>query len=165
MNSIELIRENLQRSETIVLSRIEEMRDDCLTPPSPQAGCHTLWILGHLAYIEHLVIDQFMLGRENPLQHWEQVFDGAEVSTDHSLFTPFDQTLAECRAARSSTLALLDSYEESGLDQISVDAPKGTDNLFGTHRRCFQYCADHWFMHRGQLADARCAAGQARMWY
>jgi hypothetical protein len=28
-----------------------------------------------------------------------------------------------------------------------------------------QYTSDHWFMHRGQLADARRAAGLHRMWF
>jgi hypothetical protein len=36
--------------------------------------------------------------------------------------------------------------------------------LFGTYRRCLQYAADHWYMHRGQLADARRTAGLERMW-
>ena len=31
-----------------------------------------------------------------------------------------------------------------------------------TYRLCLQYVADHWYMHRGHLADARRAAGLAR---
>jgi len=41
---------------------------------------------------------------------------------------------------------------------------KGYEDTFGTYRLCLQYVADHWYMHRGQLADARRAAGLARMW-
>lgn len=52
MLSIDLIRDNLRRSEEIVLARIEDMRDHCMVLPTPRGGCHTLWILGHLAYIE-----------------------------------------------------------------------------------------------------------------
>ena len=39
-----------------------------------------------------------------------------------------------------------------------------TEEAFGTYRLCLQYVADHWYMHRGQLADARRAAGLERMW-
>lgn len=165
MDSIQLIRENLMRSEKIVLSRIEDMRDHCMTQPSPTGGCHTLWILGHLAYIEGLLIHKFMLGEPNPLAEWKDMFDADEVSQDISHFVSFDRVLLECRTIRASTLSRLESLDEHDLDRKSIDAPKGTEELFGTYRHCFQYSADHWLMHRGQLADARCTAGLGVMWY
>ena len=165
MDSIHLIRENLQRSEAIVLSRIEDMRDHCLTPPSSGGGCHTLWVLGHLAYIEGLVIRNIMLGDANPLGDWKDMFDGAGVSSHIDHLVPFDRAVSECRSIRASTLSLLESFDEQDLDQISAATPSDADELLGTYRRCFQYSADHWLMHRGQLADARCAAGLERMWY
>ena len=165
MQSIHLIRENLQRSEDIVLARIEDMREHCVVFPTPTGGCHTLWVLGHLAYIEALLIRKFMLGEANPLADWEEMFDGYEVSGDIEHFVPFDRALAECRATRASTVALLDSLDEDDLDQPSANVPDVVDELFGTYRKCFQYASDHWFMHRGQLADARRAAGLERMWY
>lgn len=165
MHSIQLVRENLKRSENTVLSRIEEMRDHCTVSPTRRGGCHTLWVLGHLAYIEALVIRKFMLGESNPMSHWEQVFDAAEVSGNIEDLVTFDCALAGCRGSRASTIQLLDSLDEVDLDQMSVEAPSGLDDIFGTFRRCFQYAADHWLMHRGQLADARLSAGLGRMWY
>jgi hypothetical protein len=165
MQTIHFIRENLKRSEDIVLSRIEEMRDHCTVAPTPRGGCHTLWVLGHLAYIEAVVIRAFMLGGPNPLADWEEMFDGEDVSSDIDDFVPFDEALAACRATRASTIGLLDSLEEQDLDQMSANIPGVVEGLFGTYRKCFQYSADHWFMHRGQLADARRAAGLERMWY
>jgi len=50
------------------------------------------------------------------------------------------------------------------LDTPSATVPQGFEDTFGTYRLCLQYAADHWYMHRGQLADARRAAGVARMW-
>lgn len=165
MQSIDLIRENLRRSEEIVLAGIQDMRDHCMVFPTPRGGCHTLWILGHLAYIETLVVRDFMLGDQNPLAHWEDLFDGAEVSGDADRFPPFDEVLLECREVRASTASLLHSLTEDDLDQVSAHVPEGMEQLFGTYRRCLQYAADHWFMHRGQLADARRAAGLDRMWF
>jgi uncharacterized damage-inducible protein DinB len=165
MQSIDLIRENLRRSEEIVLARIEDMRTHAVVFPTPRGGCHTLWVLGHLAYIESLVIREIMLGEENPLGPWAELFDGADVSGRAELFPSFDEVLAECRRVRAATGSLLDSFTEDDLDRESARVPGGVEHLFGTYRRCVQYAADHWFMHRGQLADARRAAGLERMWY
>jgi len=165
MLSIDLIRENLKRSEDIVLARVEDMREHCMVCATPRGGSHTLWILGHLAYIESLVIRVFMIGESNPLADWEEAFDGADISGDAEIFPPFDRVLDSCRSARASTISLLHSYSEDDLDKVGENVPNGAEGLFGTYRRCFQYSADHWFMHRGQLADARRAAGLERMWY
>ena len=124
-----------------------------------------LWVLGHLAYIEALIIRNFMLGGPSPLAHWEGMFDGADVSDHIDDFVPFDAALTECRTTRASTMELLNSLEENDLDQMSANVPGKAGGLLGTYRKCFQYSADHWFMHRGQLADARQAAGLELMWY
>ena len=164
MNSIDLIRDNLTKSRDRVLTRVEDMREHCVVFPTPKGGGHTLWVLGHLAYIEALVVRRIMLGEPNPLAEWEEIFDGADVSGDVDLYPPFDQVLARCRAERESTLTLLDSLSEDGLDQASAKVPAGFEDTFGTYRLCLQYAADHWYMHRGTLADARRAAGMERMW-
>jgi hypothetical protein len=164
MQSIDLIRDNLKKSEDRVLTRIEQMREHCVVFPTPIGGCHTLWVLGHLAYIEALVIRAFMLGERNPLAAWEEVFDGADTSGDISQYPPFDEVLVQCRKVRESTVALLDSLFEDDLDKVSANVPKGFEDTFGTYRLCLQYVADHWYMHRGHLADARRAAGLERMW-
>jgi uncharacterized damage-inducible protein DinB len=164
MQSIDLIRDNLMKSRDRVLARVEEMREHCVVFPTLNGGGHTLWILGHLAYIETLVVRTFMLGEVNPLAQWEETFDGADTSGDVSEFPPFDAVLARCREARESTVALLDSLSEEDLDKVSAKVPEGFEDTFGTYRLCLQYVADHWYMHRGQLADARRAVGLGRMW-
>jgi hypothetical protein len=164
MQSIDLIRDNLKRSESRVLARVEEMREHSVVFPTSRGGCHTLWVLGHLAYIEALVIRTFMMGETNPLAGWERVFDGADVSGDIDHYPPFDDVLARCREVRASTLALLDSLSEHDLDTRSAQVPGGFEDTLGTYRLCLQYAADHWYMHRGHLADARRAAGLERMW-
>jgi hypothetical protein len=164
MHSIDLIRDNLAKSRDRVLARIDEMREHSMVCPGPAGGCHTLWVLGHLAYIELLVVRTFMLGEPNPLAHWEDPFDGAEVSRDVEKDPAFDVVLAKCREARDSTIALLNSMSEGDLDKTSTEAPAGFEDTFGTYRLCLQYVADHWYMHRGQLADARRAAAIGRIW-
>ncbi|NOT33093.1 MAG: DinB family protein [Candidatus Eisenbacteria bacterium] len=164
MQSIELLRVNLRQSRDRTLARVEEMREACVVFPTSNGGCHTLWVLGHLAYIELLVVRTFMLGEPNPLAHWEEVFDGADVSGEIRQYPQFDEVLARCREVRASTLALLESFSEADLDKASVRIPAGFEDTFGTYRLCVQYVADHWYMHRGQLADSRRSAGLERMW-
>lgn len=165
MDSIELIRETLARSTDITLSKVEQMADHGLVPPTPHGGAHTLWLLGHLATIEGQVVQGFGLGRDNPLAHWEPLFDGEEVSTEASDYPPFDEVLARCREARAATRALIDQLTEDDLDRVAPGCPAGHEATFGTLRRCLQFVADHWLMHRGQLADCRRAAGLQRMWF
>lgn len=164
MLSIDLIRMNLTKSRDLVLVRIEDMHDHCVVSPTSKGGCHTLWVLGHLAYIETLIVRRFMLGGENPLAAWEEVFDGAETSGDIRQYPHFEEVLAKCREVRASTLALVDSLSEDDLDKKSAYVPQGFEDTFGTYRLCLQFVADHWYMHRGQLADARRAAEIDRMW-
>jgi hypothetical protein len=163
--SIDLIRENLGRSEVIVLAGIEDMREHCMVPATPRGGAHTLWVLGHLAYIESLVVSDFMQGEANPLSHWESVFDGDAISEESRDFPGFDEVLEECRRVRAETKSLLDGFVEDELDAPSANAPKVAKDLFGNRRSCFQSMADHWYMHRGQLAAARRAAGLRRAWF
>src|SRR6185436_6999848 len=59
MQSIDLIRGNLMTSRDRVLARVEEMREHCIVFPTSRGGCHTLWVLGHLAYIEALIVHGF----------------------------------------------------------------------------------------------------------
>lgn len=164
MQSRDLIRDNLTRSAARVLAHVEDMRDHAVVFPTPAGGCHTLWVLGHLAFIEGLVIHTFMLARPNPLADWRQLFDGDDPSGDASVYPPFDDVLAICRDLRRSTLELLEGASEADLDTPSAQVPAGWEDTFGTYRLCFQYAADHWYMHRGHLADARRAAGVRRMW-
>ena len=164
MQSIDLIRDNLKKSRDRVLARVEEMREHCFVFPTPNGGCHTLWVIGHLAYIESLVVRGFMLGEGDPLADWEELFDGADTSGDVDQFPPFDQVLAKCREVRESTIELVDTLSENDLDRASANTPAGFEDTFGTYRLCLQYVSDHWYMHRGHLADARRAAGLDRMW-
>lgn len=66
MQSIDLIRDNLTKSRHRVLTGVEDMRDHCVVFPTPRGGSHALWVLGHLAHIESLVVRAFILGERNP---------------------------------------------------------------------------------------------------
>src|SRR5689334_16518378 len=102
MQSIDLIRDNLKKSRDRVLARVEEMHEHAVVFPTVNGGGHTLWVLGHLAYIESQIVHSFMLGDRNPLSQWELTFDGEDVSPDVGQFPPFRDVLAKCREVRES---------------------------------------------------------------
>src|SRR5215468_314766 len=119
MQSIDLIRDNLNKSAARVLARVEQMEEHSVVFPTPKGGCHTLWVLGHLAYIEGLVVRGFMLGESNPLGAWQELFDGSDTSGDIRDYPSFNQVLATCREVRQSTVTLLESLSEDDLDKPS----------------------------------------------
>ena len=163
MESRDLIRDNLSKSMERVLESVEEMQEHCMVFPTQNGGGHTLWVLGHLAYIEGEVISGFMLGKPNPLADWQEPFDGADQSADATAYPLFNEVLDTCRDMRRSTLEHLESLTEDDLDQAGEKTPEGWESTFGSYRLCLQFVADHWYMHRGQLADARRTAGVGRM--
>ena len=164
MQSIDLIRDSLTKSKDRVLARIEDMREHCTVFPTPEEaatryGYSGIWLTSRL----WSSADSCWAKRIRWLT-WAEVFDGADVSGDIRRYPPFDQVLATCREVRDSTMVLVNSLSEDDLDQSSANAPAGFEDTFGTYRLCLQYMADHWYMHRGHLADARRAAGVERMW-
>ena len=66
-----------------------------------------------------------------------------------------DQVLGKCRETRDLTVVLIDALSEDDLDRSSAKIPTGFEDTFGTYRLCLQYVADHGYVHRGHLADAR----------
>ena len=163
MESRDLIEENLERSMNRVLSEFEGLEDAPLTFPTSSGGCHPLWILGHLAFSEGYIIRTVMLGEANPLEEWKDIFDrDTEAVADGSTYPPFTELLTKCRDSRAGTLTILDMLAEEDLDKESKNIPPGAENTFGTYRRCFQLVADHFYMHRGQVADARRMANLVR---
>ena len=75
-----------------------------------------------------LIVHTFLRGEANPLAHWEEPFDGADVSGDAARFPPFDEVLATCRAVRARTLTLVDALVEDDLDRPSApNCWAGTD--------------------------------------
>jgi hypothetical protein len=45
----------LSISDRVVLDVIDEMSDAATTFPTPNGGCHPLWVLGHLTLVEGMI--------------------------------------------------------------------------------------------------------------
>ena len=161
MDTKELLKMDLDMSAGMTLRLIEDMKDAPLTAPTPNGGNHPMWVLGHLAYSMGSLIQGMMLGEDNPLEEWKEIFGaGAPPVAEADHYPPFAEVLTKCKAAHQKTLDILESLSEADLDSKSKNCPEEYAPFFGTYRQCFLVTAMHWMMHRGQVADARRAAGR-----
>jgi len=150
----------LTMSDRAVLSSIEEMRDRPTTFPTPKGGCHPLWVLGHLSLIEG-GIPNVLFGEPNPVADWYPLFgEGSEPVADASAYPAFDEVLAKYRALRANNLSILAGLSEADLDRATAAPPKGREREFATFGQTFLVLAMHQILHRGNVTDARRAAGQ-----
>lgn len=160
MKAIDLIRTALAFSDRATTGLIEDMRDAPLTAPTPRGGNHPLWVLGHITFIEASV-PKVLFGDKHPLEHWAPFFaPGSEPSSDASRYPPFDEVLGAYRQARARTLKVLDEVGESGLDRPTKSPPKGMEEALSTIGQSLLLIALHQMSHRGQVCDARRAAGR-----
>ena len=63
------IRYTLEMADEGVLQPLASIEDAPTTFPTPNGGCHPLWVLGHLAYIEGLTHQLLEIG-DNPVAGW-----------------------------------------------------------------------------------------------
>lgn len=158
MESKEAIRIALERSYGMVIGLAESMREAPLTFPTPNGGCHPLWVLGTLAWNECMFIEEWVEGRPNSLADWEEAFGiGSEPVDDPTSYPAFDEVLAKAQEVRHDTMALFETMSEEDLDRPS-HAPPERQAQFGTARECFLMLVLKWTMHRGNVADAKRAA-------
>ena len=166
MNALDVIKNSIEMGQTVCMAYLGDLSsEDLMRRPHPDAN-HITWQLGHLIAAEHSLVDGCVPGSMPALP--EGFADKYSKETtkidDASAFHSKDELLAVFEQQRAATLAALDKLSEEDLDRVSAAVPKGYEDTFGTYRLCLQYVADHWYMHRGQLADARRAAGIQRMW-
>jgi hypothetical protein len=152
----------LERSYEMTMGLIKEMEEAPFTFPTPNGGCHPMWVLGSLVWNEAMFIREWVQGESNPFADWDEVFGiGTEPTADVEEYPPFSEVLAKAREERNHTLAVLASLGENDLDKAS-HAPPDRQASFGSYRDCFLMLALKWMMHRGNSADAKRAAGLSR---
>ena len=157
----EAIKFALSVSNGAVLSVIDEMSDAATTFPTPNGGCHPLWVLGHLTLVEGMV-PAILFGDKNPAAEWQQYFgENSKPVADASAYPPFAEVREKYLQLREQNLRLLESLSEADLDKSTKEPPKGRKREFATYGQSFLVLALHQTMHRGNVTDARRAAGRA----
>jgi uncharacterized damage-inducible protein DinB len=163
MQTKDAIKFALTVSNGAVLRVIDEMGGAATMFPTPNGGCHPLWVLGHLTLVEGS-IPAILFGDKNPAAEWQQYFgEGTEPVADASAYPPFAEVRAKYRQLREKNLSILESLTEADLDKPTKVPPKGREREFATYGQSFLVLALHQTMHRGNVTDARRAAGRAAL--
>ena len=161
MKTIELLRHQLEMSKNMTAGLLADMTDSPMTFPTPNGGNHPTWVAGHLAYAEASLLKHMMLGETNPLSDWQSLFGiGSQPTDDAASYPPLGELLAKWDEMREYTLKVLDSLTEADLEKPSANVPEGREETFGTYGKILTMLAFHPLMHRGQVSDARRAAGR-----
>jgi len=161
MKTTDFIKMALETSKGFTLGLIADMQDAPLTQPTVNGGNHPLWILGHLAYSEANIVNHVILGNENPLIQWKEMFsNGNEPVAEADHYPSMEELMKKFEQVRAQTLSVLDTLSDEDLDQPSKNCPPDREQFFGTVGKCFQMAIIHPTMHYGQVADARRAAGR-----
>jgi hypothetical protein len=161
MKTVDFIRMGLESSAKGTLALIDDMKEMPLTFPTSKGGNHPLWVLGHLAWSEGSLIQQNMLGRPNPLAHWNELFGlGSETSADAGRYPKFEEVRNAFEKLRAETMTVLNTLTDADLDQPSKGCPPEFKEFLGTYARCFLVVIMNTMNHRGQVADARRVVGR-----
>jgi uncharacterized damage-inducible protein DinB len=160
MQTKEALQFALTVSDNAVMSVIDQMSDDPTKFPTPNGGCHPLWVLGHLTLVEGM-IPAVLFGEENPVAGWYKHFDESSEPVDsadaYPLFSEIREKYIELRA---KNLILLASLTEDDLEKPTKAPPQGREHEFATFGRSFLALALHQAMHRSHVTDALRAAGR-----
>jgi hypothetical protein len=160
MQTKETLQFALSVSDGAVMRLIDEMSDDATQFPTPNGGCHPLWVLGHLTLVEGM-IPAALFGEENAVGDWSRLFGENSEPTDNAKAYPkFSEVREKYRELRARNLMILQSLSEADLAKPTKAPPKGREKEFATFGSSFLVLALHQAMHRSHVTDARRAAGR-----
>jgi DinB family protein len=163
MQTKEALQFALATSDRAVMTEIDKMSMEPTRFPTPNGGCHPLWVMGHLTLVEGM-IPAVLFGGENPVAGWYALFgEDSEAVDNVSEYPSFSEIRQKYTELRAKNLALLSSLNEDDLDKPTQAPPKGRENEFATFGRSFLALALHQTMHRSHVTDARRAAGRTRV--
>jgi uncharacterized damage-inducible protein DinB len=155
------IRFSLNVAEQAMFKSLAKIDDIPLTSPTEEGGCHPLWVLGHLAFVEGLACEM-LTGEENPVAEWAELFAPDSIPTDDvAKYPPMSKVRARYLHLREMNRRFLDSLSDADLDKPTPWQPKGVEEHFATYGKALLTLALHQMAHRGQITDAIRSAGRA----
>jgi hypothetical protein len=161
MYTKDAIRFSLNVADQAMMRSLATIEDVPLTFPTGNGGCHPLWVIGHLAFVEGLTHDM-LGGGGNPVAHWAGIFGPDTVpAAEAARYPAFAQVREKFLELRKRNLQLFESMTEADLDKPTPWQPKGVEEHFATFGKALLTIAMHQMAHRGHITDAIRAAGRA----
>jgi uncharacterized damage-inducible protein DinB len=159
MNSKDAIRSSVNLSTMVLKTYISDL-DDADLMRRPGEGCnHLAWQLGHLISSEVQLLDGVAPGEGIELpEGFADAHSKENCSNDDPAGFHEKQTYVELfDKVRAATLAALDNYAESALDN---PAPEELRSFCPTMGDMFTLIATHPMMHAGQFVVVRRQLGK-----
>jgi uncharacterized damage-inducible protein DinB len=161
MYTKDAIRFSLNLAEQAIFTSLAKIEDIPVTFPTEEGGCHPLWVLGHLTFVEGLAYEM-LTGEENPAAEWASLFAPDTIPTDElAKYPPIKKVRARFLHLREMNLQFLNSLSDADLDKPTAWQPKGLEEHFATYGKALLTVALHQMAHRGQITDAIRSAGRA----
>ena len=162
MYTKDAIRFSLNMADQAMMRSLATIEDASLTFPTEKGGCHPLWVVGHLAFVEGLT-HEMLGGGGNPVAHWATIFGPDTVPTaDAAQYPAFAKVREKYVELRNRNVQLLEAMTEADLDKPTPSQPKGLEEHFATFGKALLTIALHQMTNRGQITDAIRAAGRAK---
>ncbi len=161
-HSIRTLRDALNFSYEWIKPLADDLADAAMTSPTPVAGNHPLWIMGHLA-LSSADLLAMVTDVPNPHGCWKALFEGgSQPLPDLATYPAYAEVMKAYEATHQNVLTVLDELTEL---QLNARPPAVWDVLqedpqFQTIGQVLLFIALHEMSHRGQLADARRALGR-----
>lgn len=161
-HSIRTLRDALSFSYEWIKPLADDLADAAMTSPTPVAGNHPLWIMGHLA-LSSAGLLSMVTGAPNPHECWKDLFEGgSQALADPASYPSYAEVMEAYENTHQSVLIVLGEMTNVQLD----DRPPAVwdvlrdDPQLQTVGQVFLFIALHAMSHRGQLADARRTLGR-----
>ena len=161
MYTKDAIRYSLNLADQAVMRSLTNIEDAPLTFPTENGGCHPLWVIGHLAFVEGFT-NEILGGGDNPVREWATLFGPETTPTaDASQYPPMAEVRAQYVELRKRKMELLELMSEADLDKAPAWQPTGLEEHFATYGKTLLTVALHQTMHRAHLTDAVRSAGRS----
>ena len=154
MYTKDAIRYALTLADQAVMRSLALIEDAPFTFPTQNGGCHPLWVIGHLAFVEGMACEM-LGGGASSVADWAPLFGQDTLTTaESSQYPPMAEVKAKYVEFRQRNLELLDAMSEADLDQKTPWQPAGLEEHFGTYGKALLTIALHQTMHRGHVTDS-----------
>ena len=161
MHTKDAVLHSLKLADQAVMRSLETIQDAPFTFPTEHGGCHPLWVMGHLAFVEG-VTHEMLGGGSNPVASWAPIFgQDTTPSADAALYPTMSEVRAQYVELRKRNLQLLESMSDSDLGKPTPWQPTGLEEHFANYGKALLTVALHQMAHRAHLTDAIRAAGRA----
>jgi hypothetical protein len=106
-------------------------------------------------------VPKMLFGEKNQVEDWTPIFGiGTTVVPDANKYPPFGEVRAKYDKLWQANMKLFDSFADADLDKPTKWQPPGLEQALATYGQTFLTLSLHKMSHRGQVADARRAAGR-----